>query len=83
MTVVDARCGEHLAALRSEGGGTRGEGGGLPATSAPPALDALYDGCASWWTQARHTHIMPGRLGFLAWRRLTLSSCSQLPGMLK
>ena len=64
MTVVDARCGEHLAALRPEGGGTLGEGGGPPATSAVPALDALYDGCASWWTQARHRHIMSNCIGF-------------------
>ena len=61
VTVVDARCGEHLAALRPEGGGTLGRDGGVPGTSAPPALDALYDGCASWWTQARPS--MSDRVG--------------------
>ncbi|KAK9827392.1 hypothetical protein WJX81_006165 [Elliptochloris bilobata] len=57
VTVVDARCGEHLAALRPDKGALGG--GGSSTDAEPPALDALYDGCASWWTQGVNAELAP------------------------
>ena len=44
VTVIDYRCGEHLAVYQP---------GSAADSQQQPKLQMQYDACASWWTQAR------------------------------
>jgi len=50
VTTIDSRAGEHFAVLDS-----------TIADQQVPALQELYDGCASWWTQVRGCPILAHR----------------------
>jgi len=45
-TVIDSRDGENFAVFKPSGGID---------TKSGPAIESLYDGCASWWTQASNS----------------------------